>query len=87
VLLGVAVNVARVLRIGLVLRSYLKGNKMDHSNVRQEVIAEANAAIVTVRDIVRNLTVEERTYLHQTSPVYRQLVDTIRNWYAVSDGR
>ena len=60
---------------------------MDHSNVRQEVIAESNAAIVKVRDIVRELTVEERDYLYQTSPVYRQLVDTIRNWYAVSDGR
>jgi hypothetical protein len=54
---------------------------MDHSNVRQKVIAEANAAIISVRDIVRQLTVEERDYLHQTSPVYRQLVDTIRNWY------
>lgn len=55
---------------------------MDHLNVRQEVIADANAAIVKVRDIVRELSVEERDYLHRTSPAYRQLVDTIRNWYS-----
>ena len=59
---------------------------MDHSGVRQEVITEANAAIAKVRDLVRELTVEERDYLHQTSPVYRQLVDTIRDWYSVTDG-
>lgn len=48
--------------------------------VRPDVITEANRAIAEVRDIVTQLNTYEREYLQKTSPTYRQLVETIRNW-------
>lgn len=48
--------------------------------VRPDVITEANRAIAEVRDIVTQLNAAEKEYLQKTSPTYRQLVETIRNW-------
>lgn len=51
-------------------------------DLRPELIREANEAIIRARDIVSQLIVRERDYLQCSSPVYRQLVDTIKRWYS-----
>lgn len=48
--------------------------------LRPDLIVQVDKAIVAVREIVMQLNDREKAYMHANSVVYRQLVDTIKNW-------
>ena len=48
--------------------------------VRPYLITQVEQAITSVRDFVSQLNEREKELMQTNSAVYRQLVDTIRNW-------
>ena len=51
------------------------------SDLRQDKLDEAMEAIAKVRDIVAGLTDQEKAWLRNNSPTYRQLVEACRVGY------
>lgn len=55
-------------------------HELAQQELRSDLIVRVDQAIFAVRDLVAQLNEREKEYMHTNSAVYRQLVDTIKNW-------